>query len=151
MTNLRRNFIAIILSILAFLLMISFLNHQTNVNQNRIFLYYLIIVVITILFFILLLNIFKFIFQKQEKEIVFTTSQWLSHRDPHLVLFKPIDTSDSTSLMMQILRNVNCKFYAQLTEENQIKLVAIDKNNEKIFEDIIENVTFFNENFHIHD
>ena len=50
-------------------------------------------------------------------------------------------------MIMQILQKEGCKFYAKLTENNNIHLVVKDKHNENVYSVEIENLIYFNSNF----
>ena len=54
---------------------------------------------------------------------------------------------DKMDMIMQILQKEGCKFYAKITENNNIHLVVKDKHNEEVYSVEIENLIYFNSNF----
>lgn len=49
---------------------------------------------------------------------------------------------DIMDMIIQILEKEGCKFYAKLTENNNIHLVVKDKHNEEVYSVEIENNLF---------
>ena len=55
--------------------------------------------------------------------------------------------SDIMNMITQILQKEGCKFYAKLTENNNIHLIAKDKNDEEVYSVEIEKPYYFRSNF----
>lgn len=95
-----------------------------------------------------------FIFKGEDKEIderyketEFVTIQQLSYTDFRQVYFKINDSGSHIDMMRKILQKEGCKFYAKLTENNNIYLIVKDKHDEEVYSREIENYIYFNYNF----
>lgn len=103
-------------------------------------------------FFMLCIFIFKVpdrISEERFKKMELKNSHILSSTTFTQVYFCPEDTGGTIDIMMTILRNEKCNFYAKLTENNSINLIVKDKHNEEIFNEIIDNHLYFANNFKI--
>ena len=71
----------------------------------------------------------------------------LSYTDFKQVYFLVADDrSYIINMMNKILQKEECKFYAKLTENNNIYLIVKDKHDEEVFSEVIDYV-YFNYNF----
>lgn len=68
--------------------------------------------------------------EERAREMEIVTAQYLSYTDFKQVYFKE-----------------ECKFYAKLTENDNIYLIVKDKHNEEVFSKEIENYVYFHNNF----
>lgn len=89
---------------------------------------------------------------REEKEQKFEVAikQCLCNTDYKQVYFhyeSYEDVEDVMNMIIQILKKEGCKFYAKLTENNNIHLVVKDKHNEEVYSAEIENLIYFNSNF----
>lgn len=53
-------------------------------------------------------------------------------------------------MMKKILRKEECKFYAKLTDNENIYLVVKDKHDEEVYDTKIENYDYFDSYFKFH-
>lgn len=83
---------------------------------------------------------------EREQQIEIATRQCLSKTDYKQVYFL-YEGCDIMDMIVQILKKEGCKFYAKLTENNNIHLVVKDKHNEEVYSAEIENLIYFNSNF----
>ena len=83
---------------------------------------------------------------ERERQIEVATRQCLSKTDYKQVYFL-YESCDKTDMIMQILQKEGCKFYAKLTENNNVHLVVKDKYDEEVYSVEIENLIDFNSNF----
>ena len=83
---------------------------------------------------------------ERERQVEVATRQCLSKTDYRQVYFL-YESCDKMDMIMQILQKEGCKFYAKLTENNNIHLVVKDKHNEEVYSIEIENLIYFNSNF----
>lgn len=82
-----------------------------------------------------------------EDEMKIITVQHLSYTDFKQVYFLVADDgSYIINMMNKILQKEECKFYAKLTENNNIYLIVKDKHDEEVFSEVIDYV-YFNYNF----
>ena len=82
-----------------------------------------------------------------EDEMKIITAQHLSYTDFKQVYFLGADDrSYIINMMNKILQKEECKFYAKLTENNNIYLIVKDKHDEEVFSEVIDYV-YFNYNF----
>ena len=82
-----------------------------------------------------------------EDEMKIITAQHLSYTDFKQVYFLVADDrSYIINMMNKILQKEECKFYAKLTENNNIYLIVKDKHDEEVFSEVIDYV-YFNYNF----
>ena len=82
-----------------------------------------------------------------EDEMKIITVQHLSYTDFKQVYFLVADDgSYIINIMNKILQKEECKFYAKLTENNNIYLIVKDKHDEEVFSEVIDYV-YFNYNF----
>ena len=71
----------------------------------------------------------------------------LSYTDFKQVYFLGADDgSYIINMMNKILQKEECKFYAKLTENDNIYLIVKDKHDEEVFSEVIDYV-YFNYNF----
>ena len=82
---------------------------------------------------------------EREQQIEVATRQYLSNTDYKQVYFS-YKSCDIMDMIMQILQKEGCKFYAKLTENNNIHLIVKDNHNEEVYSAEIENVIYFNSN-----
>lgn len=75
------------------------------------------------------------------------TMQYLSYTDFKEVYFLAEGFGSDIDMMRKILQKEGCKFYAKLTENNNIFLIVKDKHNEEVYSAEIENHVYFNSNF----
>lgn len=87
--------------------------------------------------------------EEKLKKMELKNSHILSSTSFTQVYFYPKDTGGTIDIMMTIIKNEGCTFYAQLTENNYIHLIVIDKHDEEVFNDKIENHLYFTSNFKI--
>ena len=99
------------------------------------------------------LFLYYFIFKVYDKEmaerdqqIKGKIEQFLSTTDYKQVYFL-YESCDRMDMIMQILQKEGCKFYAKLTENNNIHLIVKDKHNEEVYSVEIENLFYFTANF----
>lgn len=83
---------------------------------------------------------------EREQKIEIATRRYLSNSDYKQVYFL-YECCDIMDMIIQILEKEGCKFYAKLTENNNIHLVVKDKHNEEVYSAEIENLIYFNTNF----
>lgn len=83
---------------------------------------------------------------EREQQIEVEIKQFLSSTDYKQVYFF-YESCDIMDMIMQILQKEGCKFYAKLTENNNVHLVIKDKHNEEVYSAEIENLIYFNSNF----
>ena len=82
-----------------------------------------------------------------EDEMKIITVQHLSYTDFKQVYFLGADDgSYIINMMNKILQKEECKFYAKLTENDNIYLIVKDKHDEEVFSEVIDYV-YFNYNF----
>lgn len=81
------------------------------------------------------------------KETEFVTMQYLSYTDFRQVYFKINDSGSHIDMMRQILQKEGCKFYAKLTENNNIYIIVKDKHDEEVYSREVENYIYFNYHF----
>ena len=87
-------------------------------------------------------------FEKQVQEAVSDLKKNLSQEFKEVYL--NIDESDSYGIMIkEILQNEGCKFYARFVENNNIVIIAKDKNDQEVYKEEIENSIYFNHHFKI--
>lgn len=84
---------------------------------------------------------------EREQQIEVVTKKYLSSTDYKQVYFFYESCDDITDMIMQILQKEECKFYAKLTENNNVHLVVKDKHKEEVYSAEIENLIYFNSNF----
>lgn len=104
-----------------------------------------------ILFYFIILDVPAKKLDERRKEIEIKNIQRLSSTNFTQVYFYPQDTGGTIDIMMTILKNEECNFYAKLIENNCIHLIAKDKYNEEVFNEKIDNHLFFNCNFKIQE
>lgn len=104
-----------------------------------------------ILFYFIILDVPAKKLDERRKEIEIKNIQRLSSTNFTQVYFYPQDTGDTIDIMMTILKNEECNFYAKLIKNNCIHLIAKDKYNEEVFNEKIDNHLFFNCNFKIQE
>lgn len=103
-----------------------------------------------LIYFVFYYMIFKGDDRKLEervKEMEIVTAQYLSYTDFKQVYFLVTDDGSHIGMMNKILQKEECKFYAKLTENNNIYLIVKDKHNEEVFSEEIANHVYFNHNF----
>ena len=61
------------------------------------------------------------------------------------------DKSDITDMFKQILENQECRFYAKLSKEESIILIAKNKHSEEVYNCEIKNYRYFDANFTVHE
>ncbi len=83
---------------------------------------------------------------KRKEEAEVAIRKYLSTTDYKQVIFL-YEPCDITKMLVQILQKEDCKFYAKLTENNNIHLIVKDKNNEEVYSTEIDNIFYFNANF----
>ena len=59
------------------------------------------------------------------------------------------DDSAFTTIIKQILINEEIRFYAKFAQNNNIVVIAKDKNDKEVYKDEIENPTYFNNHFKV--
>lgn len=102
------------------------------------------------IYFVFYCLIFKGEYKEKEeraKEIEIATIQYLSYTDFKEVYFSAEGFGSDIDMMRKILQKEECKFYAKLTENNNIYLIVKDKHNEEVYSAEIENHVYFNSNF----
>lgn len=85
--------------------------------------------------------------KESTKEIEIATIQYLSYTEFKEVYFLSEGFGSDIDMIRKILQKEGCKFYAKLTENNNILLIAKDKHNEEVYSAEIENHVYFNSNF----
>ena len=86
------------------------------------------------------------IFKGEDKVTEGVTMQYLSYTDFKEVYFLAEGFGSDIDMMRKILQKEGCKFYAKLTENNNIFLIVKDKHNEEVYSAEIENHVYFNSN-----
>lgn len=134
--------ISMVISILYFICML--VNGLLS-NLEEVFIYYLFIVCITgslFIYFVFYFLIFKGE-EKERTEKAVVTIQYLSYKN-----FKQVSLSKNCDkyIMWQILKKEGYKFYAQLTEDNNIQILVKDKHNQEVYSTEINSV-YFDYNF----
>lgn len=102
------------------------------------------------IFFVFYFVIFKGedkVRKERTKEIEIATIQYLSYTEFKEVYFLAEGFGSDINMMRKILQKEGCKFYAKLTENNNILLIVKDKHNEEVYSAEIENHVYFNSNF----
>lgn len=84
--------------------------------------------------------------EENEKRIQSAIRQHLSNTEHRQVYFL-YEECDIMNMIVQILQKEECKFYAKLTENNNVHLVVKDKYDEEVYSVEIENLIYFNTNF----
>lgn len=140
--------ITLILAILAIIRRISI----KNPKDDLVYLLVFTLLASLYVFIMLYIVIFKVPDKKRDerrKEIELINIQRLSSTVFTQVCFCPTDTGGNMEILMTILQNEGCAFYAKLTENNCIHLLVKDKHDEEVFNEKIDNHLFFNCNFKI--
>ena len=57
------------------------------------------------------------------------------------------ESCDIMNMITKILQKEGCKFYAKLTEDNNVHLIVKDKHDEEVYSTEIENPFYFDKNF----
>lgn len=85
--------------------------------------------------------------EEEEKDILSDLKKILSQEFQEVYLI--FDESDYNTMIKQILQNEGCKFYAKLAENNNIVIIAKDKNDKEVYKSEIENPIYFNHHFKV--
>lgn len=97
--------------------------------------------------YFMIFNDFERVLKDEVIEMKIITAQHLSYTDFKQVYFLGADDgSYIINMMNKILQKEECKFYAKLTENNNIYLIVKDKHDEEVFSEVIDYV-YFNYNF----
>ena len=97
--------------------------------------------------YFMIFNDFERVLKDEVMEMKIITAQHLSYTDFKQVYFLGADDgSYIINMMNKILQKEECKFYAKLTENNNIYLIVKDKHDEEVFSEVIDYV-YFNYNF----
>ena len=97
--------------------------------------------------YFMIFNDFERVLKDEVIEMKIITAQHLSYTDFKQVYFLVADDrSYIINMMNKILQKEECKFYAKLTENNNIYLIVKDKHDEEVFSEVIDYV-YFNYNF----
>ena len=65
------------------------------------------------------------------------------------LLFTPKNNGDETEMILGILKEVGCRFFAKLDENENIILIVYDKDGKKVWEEKIENYFYFKDRFKV--
>lgn len=84
--------------------------------------------------------------EEEEKRIKVEIRQYLSNTD-YKQVFLIYEKGDKMAMIEKIMKKEEWKFYAKLTENNNIHLVVKDKMNEELYSEEIENFFYFSYNF----
>lgn len=120
---------------------------QRSVGELAVIYYWCIVccVVPFCIYYIFYVIIFKGEYKaslEKEHEIETIIRKHLSTTDyKQVYLF--YETCDIMDMVMQILQKEGCKFYAKLTENDSIYLIAKDEHNEEVYSAEIENPFYF--------
>lgn len=142
--------ITLILAILTIIRRISI----KNPKDDLVYLLLFTLLASLYVFIMLYIVIFKVPDKKRDerrKEIELINIQHLSSTKFTQVYFDPEDTGCSIDIMMTILKEEGCIFYAKLIEYNWIHLIVKDKHNEEVFNVEIPDHLFFYNNFEIQE
>lgn len=90
--------------------------------------------------------------RRQEKEtmIMAMVKKQLSTKDYKEVIFLYENSGisgDIMNMIVQIIQKEECRFYAKLAGNGNIKLIAKDKHDEEVYNVEIENARYFDANF----
>ena len=97
--------------------------------------------------YFMIFNDFERVLKDEVIEMKIITAQHLSYTDFKQVYFLVADDrSYIINMMNKILQKEECKFYAKLTENDNIYLIVKDKHDEEVFSEVIDYV-YFNYNF----
>ena len=97
--------------------------------------------------YFMIFNDFERVLKDEVIEMKIITAQHLSYTYFKQVYFLGADDgSYIINMMNKILQKEECKFYAKLTENNNIYLIVKDKHDEEVFSEVIDYV-YFNYNF----
>ena len=86
--------------------------------------------------------------EEQEKEIISDLKKFLSQEYKEVGLVFP-DEFTFNDMIKQILINENIKFYAKFVPNNNIVVIAKDKNDKEVYKEEIENPIYFNHHFKV--
>lgn len=86
-------------------------------------------------------------YEEKIEEMKIVTLSYLSYTDFRQVNFLVTDARSYIDMMNKIIQKEEYKFYAKLTENNNIYLIVKDKHNEEVFNDEISNYVYFNHYF----
>lgn len=103
-----------------------------------------------LIFYIIVLKVPDRISEERLKKIEIKNSRILSSTNFTQVYFYPKDTGGTIDIVMTILKNEGCIFYAKL-DGKLIHLIAKDKYNVEVFNEKIENHLYFTCNFKIQE
>lgn len=135
---------AIIATILYFIFITLVINLTPNNNHIFVMLASLFMFGCFALFIYYLLLHFAGLSDYKEKEEVSV----LLSKDKYTELSFFLDVgSYEAKILSDILKAEGCKFYAKLIEDDNINLVVIDKNNNKIHDSIIPTYFYFKAHF----
>lgn len=102
---------------------------------------------ISILFYFFILKVPDKESDERQKKAEIRNIQRLSSTVFTQVCFCPTDTGGNMEILMTILQNEGCTFYAKITENNCIHLLVKDKHDEEVFNEKIGNHLYFALNF----
>lgn len=88
--------------------------------------------------------------EEKRKKDEFVTMQYLSYTEYKKVYFLPKVYGMEITMMRKILQKEGCTFYAKITENKNIYLIAKDKHDEVVFESEIDSY-YFNSSFKIEE
>lgn len=142
--------ITLILAILVIIRRISIKNPKGELVYLLVFTL-LASLYVFIMLYIVIFKVPDRISREKLKKIELKNSCILSSTNFTQVYFYPQDTGGTIDIMMTILKNEECNFYAKLIKNNCIHLIAKDKYNEEVFNEKIDNHLFFNCNFKIQE
>ena len=77
----------------------------------------------------------------------FIAERHLSYTDFTEVYFVAKGYGSCMEMIKEILRKEGCRFYAKLTDDQNIYIVVRDKNNEEVYKSEIINYSYFNFHF----
>lgn len=85
--------------------------------------------------------------KEEEKKMEFIAERHLSQTEFTEVYFVAKGYGSCMEMMKEILKKEGCRFYAKLTDDQNIYIVVKDKNNETVYKSEIANYSYFNFHF----
>ncbi len=83
---------------------------------------------------------------EREQQVNVAIKQCLSTTD-YKQVYLLYESCDIMNMITKILQKEGCKFYAKLTEDNNVHLIVKDKHDEEVYSAEIENPFYFDKNF----
>lgn len=85
--------------------------------------------------------------KREVKDEIFEKLSYTVFKEVNFVVSIEEKHDSKINMMRQILKNEGCRFYAKLTEDDNIYIVVKYKHDEEVYSTCIENVIYFDSNF----